>query len=364
MQVKRDYYEVLGVGRSASLDEIKKAFRRLAKEFHPDRNPGNPAAADRFKEIAEANEVLSDKEKRAAYDRGGTQGPGLGFGFDEGLFNGFGDEYGEGAFDEIFGSTARKRRGPAKGSSLRARFTVGFAEACKGTTKKIELKRGSRCRSCSGSGARAGSAPRTCTFCNGRGETIRASGFLQVNERCHLCRGAGQTKDPCRDCAGTGKTPQKVMLDIPIPAGIEDGTCIKLRGEGDPGDPGAPAGDLLCYVSVARHETLRREGADVIGDHRVPFVVAALGGRIEVVTIDGPRVIEVRPGLQSGDVLRLKGLGVRLTSGTGDHQVRILVDVPRRLTARQEELLREFADTEEKEGAWRGASVRPRDKAP
>ena len=362
-QVKRDYYEVLGVRRNASPDEIKSAFRKLAKEFHPDRNPGNPSAADRFKEAAEANEILSDKEKRAAYDRGelGTQGASAGgFGFD-GLYQGFDDDYGSGAFDELFDIPGKRRQGPKKGSSLRVRVTIDFVDACKGTKKQIDMQRGVRCQTCSGSGAKPGTVPRTCANCKGRGETIHASGYFQVNQRCAVCRGAGQTKDPCLDCSGTKKKPRSVVIDIPIPGGVKSEECIKLAGQGEPGDPGAPAGDLLCFVTVKPHVIFRREDMDVVSDHHVPFVVAALGGKIEVQTIDGPRPLDVKSGLQSGDVLRLKGLGVRAASGTGDHLVKILVDVPRRLTPRQEELLREFANQEEKDGnAWKGASIRPR----
>jgi len=355
LQVKRDYYEVLGVAKDASPDDVKKAFRKLAKELHPDRNPGNKEAEEKFKEAAEAYEVLSDPEKRGRYDQFGHEGlrgvPTHGFQNFEEIFESFGDLFGGGGgiFEGLFGGGAR-RSGPRRGASLKVELVLEFIEACKGTKKTIELRRAELCEECQGSGARAGSRPKTCELCGGRGEVIQSSGFFQVRTTCPACGGAGQTiTDPCGKCNGRGRIPKKREIEVNIPAGVDDGTRVRISGEGEPGDKGGPPGDLFCYIAVKPHEFFERHENDILLELPITFSQAALGTSLDVPTIEGKREIEVKAGTQSGDVLKIRGAGVQDPRGygKGDQLVRVVVEVPRKLTKRQEELLREFASTEE-----------------
>ncbi|MBI3723170.1 molecular chaperone DnaJ [bacterium] len=352
-QVKRDYYEVLGVEKTASQDEIKKAFRTAAKEFHPDKNPGDKASEDKFKEAAEAYEVLQDPEKRARYDQFGHEGlKGTSMpqysSFEE-IFESFGDIFGGGIFEGLFGGGGR-RRGPRRGSSLKVEIVLEFLEAAKGTKKTIELRRAERCTDCEGSGAKPGSKPKTCDLCGGRGEVIQSSGFFQVRTACPKCGGAGSFVDePCSACSGRGRIPRKRDIEVQIPPGVDDGTRVRISGEGEPGDPGAPPGDLFCYIAVKPHAFFERHESDVLLELPITFSQAALGGSIEVPTLDGKRDLEIKSGTQSGDVLKIRGAGIADPHGyrKGDQLIRVTVAVPPKLTKKQEELLREFAKTED-----------------
>ncbi|MEZ0228412.1 MAG: molecular chaperone DnaJ [Planctomycetota bacterium] len=352
VQAKRDYYEILGVAKDAAPDDIKKAFRKLAKELHPDRNPGNKEAEEKFKEAAEAYDVLQDPEKRQRYDQFGHEGlkgiPTHGFQNFEEIFESFGDLFGGGIFEGLFGG--QRRAGPRRGASLKVELVLDFLEAVKGIKKTIELRRAELCEECTGTGARAGSKPKSCELCGGRGEVIQSSGFFQVRTACPACQGAGQViSDPCRKCDGRGRIPKKREIVVDIPAGVDDGTRVRIAGEGEPGDKGGPAGDLFCYIAVKPHEFFERHENDILLEVPITFSQAALGTTVDVPTIDGKRQIEVKAGTQSGEVLKLRGAGVPDPRGygKGDQLVRVVVEVPRKLNKRQEELLREFAKLEE-----------------
>jgi molecular chaperone DnaJ len=321
-------------------------------KHHPDKNPGDKGAEERFKEVAEAYEILSDPEKRQRYDQFGHEGlkgvPTHGFSNFEEIFESFGDIFGGGIFDGLFG--AGGRRGPRKGASLKVELVLDFLEAAKGTKKTIELRRHEACETCHGTGAAAGAKPRGCDMCGGRGEVIQSSGFFQIRTTCPRCQGAGQyIDDPCRACAGRGKTAKRREIEVGIPAGVADGDKIRVGGEGESGDPGAPPGDLFCFLTVKPHEFFEREGNDVLVEVPITFGQAALGGTIEVPTIEGKKDLEVKAGTQSGEVIKIRGAGIADPRGygRGDQLVRVVVDVPKKMTKRQEELVRELAKTEE-----------------
>jgi molecular chaperone DnaJ len=351
---KRDYYEVLGVQKDSTPDDIKKAFRKLAKELHPDMNPGDMAAEEKFKEVAEAYEVLSDQEKRSRYDQFGHEGmrgvPTHGFQNFEEIFESFGDIFGGGIFEGLFGGRGGGRRGPRRGASLKVELVLEFTEAALGTKKTIELRRQELCEECHGSGAKAGAQPRACDLCGGRGEVIQSSGFFQVRTACPKCQGQGTfVDDPCKGCSGRGRVPKKREIEVQIPAGVDEGTRVRITGEGEPGDPGAPAGDLFCYITVKPHTFFERHGQDILLEVPIAFSQAALGATIEVPTLEGKKTIELKAGTQSGEVIKLRSLGIKDPHGygRGDQLVRVSVEVPKKLTKRQDELLREFAKTEE-----------------
>lgn len=344
--VSRDYYEVLGVQRGASTEEIKKAYRKLARQYHPDTNKGNKAAEEKFKEATRAYETLSDQEKRASYDRGGGA-------VDD--FSGFADFAGmsdraphdsfAGPFEDIFGRFRPSTPTPKKGTSLKIKLSVDFMEAAKGCIKTVEIKRHAGCKTCSGHGTRPGSQSRCCTDCAGRGHVVQANGFLQVTTTCEKCNGAGLIGDPCASCAGKGKVSGRVLIDITIPPGVADGVTLTLSGEGEPGVNGGVPGDLLCEVSVKPHPVFKRSGDDVLVDAKVPFVLAALGGSIDVQTLEGKRQLRLQRGVQSNDILKIKGGGFPTGSKSkvrGDLLARVVVEIPTKLTHRQEELLKEF----------------------
>lgn len=353
VQVKRDYYEVLSVAKDASPEDIKKAFRRMAKELHPDRNPGNKEAEDKFKEAAEAYDILQDPEKRQRYDQFGHEGlkgiPTHGFQNFEEIFESFGDLFGGGGiFEGLFGG--QRRAGPRRGASLKVELVLDFLDACKGIKKTIELRRAELCEECTGTGAKAGSKPKGCELCGGRGEVIQSSGFFQVRTSCPQCGGAGQViSDPCKKCDGRGRIPKKREIVVDIPAGVDDGTRVRITGEGEPGDKGGPAGDLYCYISVKPHDFFERHENDILLEVPITFSQAALGTTVDVPSIDGKQKVEVKPGTQSGEVLKIRGAGVQDPRGygKGDQLVRVVVEVPRKLNKKQEELLREFAKLEE-----------------
>jgi len=351
---KRDYYEVLGVDRNASDADIKKAYRKLAKQYHPDLNPGDKTAEAKFKEINEAYEVLSDSQKRSRYDQFGHAGvdpngfTGSGFGdFD---FGGFGDIF-ETFFGGGFGRSARSRNGPQKGADLKYSVEIAFEEAAFGVEKEIVINRNELCKECKGTGAKAGTSPVTCKQCGGTGQIQykQSTPFGQfVNiKTCDLCRGEGKViMDPCPSCKGRGKVRKSVKIKINIPAGIDDGQTISLRGEGDPGSKGGPPGDLFVTVHVKAHPIFKRQGNDVILDIPITFVQAAIGAELEIPTLDGKVKYNLPEGTQTGTTFRLKGKGIPYLrgNGRGDQYVRVEVEVPRKLNEKQKELLRQFAE--------------------
>ena len=349
---KQDYYETLGVSRNASADELKKAFRALAMKYHPDRNSGDNGAEQRFKEINEAYDVLKDADKRAAYDRfghaafeagGGPRGGARGFEF--GFGTGFAD-----IFDEMFGDFMGGRGGgqAARGADLRYNLEISLEDAYAGKAVQIRVPTSVSCETCGGSGATKGSAPVTCTTCRGRGRVRAQQGFFTIERTCPACHGAGRViEDPCSACSGAGRVEREKTLKVNIPPGVEDGTRIRLSGEGEAGIRGAAPGDLYVFLSVAAHRLFQRNGADIFCRAPIPMTTAALGGAIEVPTIDGARAkISVPSGTQTNRQFRLKGKGMKVlrSNARGDMYVEVNVETPVNLTKRQQELLREFED--------------------
>jgi len=351
---KRDYYEVLEVARDASAAEIKRAFRKAAVKHHPDRNPGDDGAEQRFKEAAEAYEVLSDPDKRERYDRfghAGLEGMGAGAQNFESIFESFADLFGGGGgiFEGFFGGRGR-RRGPRGGANLRVELPLDFLEAAHGTTKSISYERPEPCLECKGTGAEKGTAPQTCDMCGGRGQVIQSTGFFQLQTSCPQCRGAGKViRDPCPECDGGGRVIRSREVEVKVPAGVDDGILLRVPGEGEPGQPGAPDGDLHCIIRVHPHEFFERQGNHVLLEVPITFTQAALGAAVEVPTVDGKDELKVKKGTQSGDVLRLKGKGIVDPHGgrRGDQVVRVVVEVPKKLTKEQDQLLRRLAELEE-----------------
>jgi molecular chaperone DnaJ len=346
MAIKRDYYEVLGLGRTASQEEIKRTYRKLALQFHPDRNPNDPVSEARFKEINEAYEVLSDETKRQRYDtlgHAGTQGiPG----FDFGGFGGVND-----IFEMFFGQAAagRARTGPRPGPDLRLDLTITFEEAAFGVERDLRIPRGEACSTCKGTGAEAGTSPKTCPDCRGTGQVRRAtqSIFGQIVNvmGCSRCRGEGTIiEKPCSNCAGRGQVPGEKTVRVKIPAGVDTGSQMRLAGEGEPGPRGGPSGDLYIQIMVKPHPVLRRNGTDLIYELPISVVQAALGDRIEIPTIDGPSTIAVPAGTQYGTTFRLHGHGIpHLRSGRrGDQVVFVRVVIPKNLTETQRKALEEL----------------------
>jgi len=365
--VKRDYYESLGVGREATAGDIKSAYRREALKHHPDRNPGDREAEQKFKEAAEAYEILSDQGKRQRYDRFGheglrSSGNSRGFSSVEDIFSAFGDIFGGGGsvFEDLFGFSGGSRGGGGRrGASLRCEVRLNFDEMAHGAEKTIRLKRAEACETCAGSGARPGTSPRTCAYCGGHGEIQQSQGFFAIRTTCPRCRGEGKMiEDPCNDCSGHGRVSRTREISVKIPAGIEDGTRIRMTGEGEAGDRNGQAGDLYVEVYVSRHPLFEREGMDLICEVPITFSQATLGANVMVPGIDRQEEIEVHRGTQSGSMFRLRGRGLPDVHGRGqgDLLVRAVVETPKRLSSRQEELLREFAETEE-------VSVSPRRKS-
>jgi molecular chaperone DnaJ len=346
---KRDYYEVLGVARTATAQELKSAYRKLALQFHPDKNPGNKEAEETFKECSEAYEVLADSEKRTRYDRFGHQAPGgFGAGQWEAGFGGAGinDIFGD-IFGEIFGQRPRGGRGGRqRGADLRYNLEISFVEAAFGTEAKVKIPRHKSCETCKGSGARAGTGPKTCPTCHGSGELRLTQGFFQISRPCGHCQGTGKViTDPCQTCKGAGKVETDSQLTVKIPAGVDTGTRLKLTGEGEPGDHGGPPGDLYVVVHVQEHPIFIREDTEVICEVPISFTQAALGASIDVPTLDGKVKMKIPGGTQSGKVFRLKGKGIPSLDGyqRGDQHVRVTVEVPEKLTRKQRELLEQFA---------------------
>jgi len=354
---KQDYYETLGVDRAAEAAAIKSAYRKLAMKFHPDRNAGDKDAEQKFKEINEAYAVLSDEEKRAAYDRfghaafdgtGGAPGAGAGagdFGFNFGG-GGFAD-----IFDEMFGdfTGARTRGGPQqnmRGSDLRYNMEISLEEAFKGKQATVRVPSASSCEACSGTGAAKGSSPVTCPTCQGRGRVRAQQGFFTIERTCTACQGQGQViEKPCKECHGSGRVSKEKTLSVTIPAGVEDGTRIRLSGEGEAGLRGGAPGDLYIFLTIAPHRYFQRDGANIYMRVPIPMTKAALGGTVEVPTVDGGRArVTIPEGTQSGYQFRLRGKGMSVMRSTqrGDMYIRATVETPVKLSKRQKELLKEF----------------------
>jgi len=346
---KRDYYEVLGVSRTCGEAELKSAFRKLAMQHHPDRNPGDAECEHRFKEINEAYDVLKDGDKRAAYDRFGHAafehgGMGGGHGFGADFAHSFAD-----IFDDLFGMGGGRRgrtQGRERGSDLRYNMEISLEEAYAGKTAHIRIPTSVICESCSGTGAKAGSKPKSCATCGGAGKVRHAQGFFTLERTCPACHGQGQViENPCPSCAGAGRITRERTLSVNIPAGVEDGTRIRLAGEGEAGLRGGPAGDLYIFLSLAPHEFFQRDGADLHCRVPISMVTAALGGEFEVPSIDGSQVrVKVPGGTQVGRRFRLssKGMPVLRSKQSGDMYVQVAVETPQNLTKRQRELLVEF----------------------
>ena len=344
---KRCYYEVLEVGRNATDAELKAAFRKLAMKCHPDRNPGDKSSDARFKEINEAYEILKDPDRRAAYDRfghaafehGGPTGPG-GFGTD------FGSAFSD-LFEGIFGmGGARTRSARERGADLRYNMEINLEEAYSGKTAQLRIPTSVTCEACSGSGAKSGTRPKTCATCAGQGRIRHAQGFFTLERTCPTCQGRGQVIDnPCPACSGSGRVTRERTLSVNIPAGVEDGTRIRLAGEGEAGTRGGPAGDLYIFLSITPHAFFQREGADLHCRVPISMVTAALGGEFEVPTVDANKTrVKVLEGTQSGRRFRIhgKGMPVLRSKQMGDMYVQVLVETPQKLTKRQRELLNEF----------------------
>jgi molecular chaperone DnaJ len=350
---KRDFYEVLEVSKSASLDDIKKAYRKKAVQFHPDKNPGNKEAEEKFKEATEAYSVLSDAENRARYDRFGhaafTQGGGAG-GFQSGDFSGFEDIFGD-IFGSFFGGAMggdpRRSRGRA-GNDLRYDLDVTFEEAAFGCEKEVSLTRRVRCDDCSGSGAAKGSSKERCPQCDGAGQIRIQQGFFTLARTCHACGGVGEVvKNPCRSCSGSGLRTKESTLKIKVPAGVDNGQRLKMRGEGEPGQGGGPSGDLYVQILVADHPLFQRQESEVVCDMPISFSVAVLGGEIEVPSLDGKLKLKIPAGTPSGKVFRMKNKGIPILGSSpqrrGDQHVRVHVHVPRKVSEKEKKLLEELA---------------------
>jgi molecular chaperone DnaJ len=351
MATKQDYYEILGVARNASEREIAAAYRKQAIKFHPDSNPGDSEATERFKLAAEAYEVLRDGEKRARYDRyghAGVQGAaGPQFHDVEDIFEAFGDL--GGLFGDIFGGGRRRSRRQRRGADIRCDVQLDLEEAARGVTKTVEFTRHEICDVCSGAGARPGSTPETCRRCGGRGQVVQQAGILRVQTACSACRGAGVViTDPCETCRGQGLVARTITKDVHIPAGVDDGNRVRIRGEGEASPDGGPPGDCYCFVSVRPHRLFQREGLHLILQMPITYSQAALGAVIEVPTLNGRAELKIPGGTQSGEVFRLRGRGMPDPhgAGVGDLAVQTFIETPKRLTPRQEELLRELADLE------------------
>jgi molecular chaperone DnaJ len=349
---KQDFYEILGVSKSADAEELKRAYRKLAMQFHPDRNSGDKTAEQKFKDVSEAYDVLKDDQKRAAYDRfghaafeNGGRGPGD-FGFGGGFSGGFAD-----IFEEVFGAMGGGRRGggqggPSRGSDLRYNLEVSLEDAFRGKQTTVRVNTLAGCDACKGSGAEPGSRPATCRTCQGHGRVRAQQGFFTIERPCPTCHGAGQTiEKPCKSCGGQGRVRREKTLSVNIPPGVEDGTRIRLAGEGEIGLRGAPPGDLYIFVSIAPHAIFQRDGANIFCRVPIPFTTVALGGTIEVPTVEGSRTrVTVPAGTQSGHQFRLRGKGMTVLRSAvrGDMYIQAIVETPVNLTKRQQELLREF----------------------
>ena len=357
---KRDYYEVLGVSKGASEDEIKKAYKKLARKYHPDMNPGDKEAEEKFKEVNEANEVLSNPEKKAKYDQFGFAGVDPNYGAGQGGYGGAGG-FDFGDLGDIFGSFfgggfggggRRNPNAPQRGESIRASLSVEFTEAAFGCEKSITIDRSEQCPTCKGKGCAPGTTPEVCTQCHGTGTVTQAQrtpfGMMQSQTVCPKCRGRGQIiHQPCPDCRGAGAVRKRRTIQVNIPAGIDNGQTISLRGQGHSGKNGGPAGDLLITVMVRPHEIFRRDGTAVFCEAPITFTQAVLGGTLEIPTIDGKVKYDIPEGTQTGTVFRLRGKGIPVLNGRGrgDQYVTVNIETPRNLNREQKEALKKFSES-------------------
>jgi len=342
---REDFYETLGVSRTATEAEIKKAYRRMAMKYHPDRNPDNADAEAHFKEAKEAYEILSDAQKRAAYDQFGHAGVDQSAGGQRGG-GGFSDVFGD-VFNDIFGASGGGRQN-YRGADLRYHLDLSLEDAVAGTTEKIRIPVSVECKTCSGSGAKKGTKPVTCTTCGGHGQVRMQQGFFQVQQPCPHCHGTGQMiSDPCRDCHGEGQVQEHKTLSVKVPAGVDTGDRIRLSGEGEAGSGGAGPGDLYVEVQVKRHNVFTRDGSNLYCDIPLNFVTASLSGEVEVPTLNGKATLKIPEGTQTGTQFRLRGKGVKSVRGgpIGDLMCRVIIETPVKLSKKQKELLQQFDDT-------------------
>ncbi len=357
---KRDYYEVLGVEKGATAEELKKAYRKLARQYHPDANPDDPSAEEKFKEVAEAYEVLNDEQKRAIYDSYGHDGLNSQGGFGGGGFGGF-EGFGGGGFGDIFdmffnggssGSRRRNANAPQKGNDLRVELGISFKEAAFGVEKEVTIQRNENCSTCNGTGAAAGSSPITCTACGGRGQVQITQntpfGRIMQTRECDKCRGTGKIiEKPCPSCKGSGQVRRQRSIKVRVPAGVDTGIRLRVSGEGEAGLRGGSAGDLYVFIRVNEDDFFVREGNDLFCEVSINIAQAALGDSIDVPTLDGVALLNIPAGTQSGTVFRLRGKGVPDVGGygQGDQHVRVAVETPVNLTEEQKDLLRQFAES-------------------
>ena len=358
---KKDYYEVLGVNRDASEDELKKAYRKLAMKWHPDRNPDNPKAEEHFKEAKEAYEILTDAQKRAAYDQfghagvdpsaGGAAGAGAGFG-------GFADAFGD-IFGDIFGGAGgggggRGRSTVYRGADLRYNLEISLEDAARGTETRIRIPAMEECETCHGSGAKPGTQPTSCTTCGGHGQVRMQQGFFSIQQTCPRCHGTGKmVANPCGTCSGNGRIKKQKTLAVKIPSGVDEGDRIRLSGEGEAGVNGGPSGDLYVVIQIKPHNVFTRDHNDLHCEMPISFTTAALGGEIEIPTLDGYAKIKIPAETQSGKIFRLRGKGIKGVRSTahGDLLCHVVVETPVSLTSRQKELLQEFEAISNKDSA-------------
>jgi molecular chaperone DnaJ len=354
MATQKDYYEILGVAKGAAPDDIKRAYRKAAAANHPDRNPGDGEAIERFKVAAEAYEVLGDAEKRALYDRygheafarAGARQPG--FNDVNDVFSAFGD-----LFEGFFGNTAARGGGrrASRGESLRCGIELDLREAAFGVTRAVEIERDELCSTCDGGGAKPGSSAERCSYCSGRGQIVQAQGFFRVQTTCPACRGAGEViREKCPKCSGSGREAKLTRLEVKVPPGVDNGMQLCLRGEGDPGDRGGPRGDLFCDIHVAEHPLFKRQGHDLVCAVPLSYPQAALGAQLEIPLLDGRHQLAIPAGTQPGEIIRLRGKGMPdpHSRRKGDLLIQIHIEVPKKLNQRHEELLRELSELEQK----------------
>jgi len=348
MSNKRDFYEVLGVNRDVNDADLKKAYRKLAMKFHPDRNPGNAEAEEHFKEVQHAYEVLSDAQKRAAYDQYGHAGvdPSMGAGPGAQGFDGFADAFSD-IFGDIFGGGGGRggRSNVYRGADLRYNLEISLEEAARGADKTIRIPTQENCEACGGSGAKPGTQPKPCPTCGGAGQVRIQQGFFSIQQTCPKCHGSGSyIPEPCTSCHGAGRVKKQKTLEVKIPAGIDDGMRLRHGGHGEPGINGGPAGDLYVEIHIKQHSVFQRDGDDLHCEMPINFVIAALGGEIEIPTLDGMARIKIPPETQTGKVFRLRAKGIKNVRShvQGDLMCHVLVETPVKLTDRQKELLEEF----------------------